>query len=296
MKSTYTLLAILAAATLMAVSCVRAQKARTTGSPQTYGSRAFLRWERPTYSNYAIDHFQTNGIHAFPYDDNRRTIYGPIGDYLVNGYDLYTWEENRIPGQQYSSAIFKPNEMCDLPWEKVYNSSAVLKDGYGDWGFSFAVGDNMIARLSPMTLSMVDFNGIRWDFALPRFEGTLLASRIEPPHTYQEVPTLWAIGKTQFADDSPRDGIAGASVQDVQLIVNGDQRPDIVPLVVSNPAGIRPQVGTVSSATGRSRATDYTLFSGHRLYYRGRTMCPCFPTTWCAGTTSWEKTSAAYRT
>ena len=332
MKSMHVWLATVAALTV--VSGASAQEARVTGSAQTYDSRLFLRWERPAYQNYAIDHFQNYENHTVPYDDNRRTIYGPMGDYLVSGYDLYSWEENRIPGQEYGSAIFKPNEMYDLPWEKVYNSTPVTRDGYGNWGFSLFVADNMIARLSPLTLSMVDFNGSRFDLSLPSFKATVLASRIERPHTYLEVANTWAIGKTHFADDStvllgsrveadlgvghlgfnmvnshvyhstqehndlrgvlrpdhpllewlvvrftddsPDDGIGGAHLQDVTLIVNGEHRPDILPLVVSNPAGIRPQVGTFSSATGRFRATNYTLFSGHRRYYRGRDEVPLF--------------------
>jgi hypothetical protein len=307
---------------------------RVKGTTELYQSRPYLRWERPAYNNLALLNFSNYPDHTLPYDDAPRTIFGPMGDYLTTGYDLYVWEEIRTPGQTYGSGIFKPNEMYDHPWEKVYNATAVMRDGYGDWGYSAIVGDNLVARFSPMTLSMSDFNGFRFDLALPRFNITTLASRIERPHTYQEVPTTWAIQKTHFADDStlllggrvqtdlgigniglnlvnshiyrstqdnnslrgvlrpdqpiadfvivrfsddsPDDGIGGAHLQDVQLVINGDARPDIVPLVVSNPAGIRPQVGTVSSATGRFRAVDYTLFSGHRRFYRGRDEIPLY--------------------
>ena len=76
-----------------------------------------------------------------------------MGNQLTTGYNLYKWEEIRTAGQEYGSAIFKPNEMYDLQWEKVYNSVVVLKDGYGDWGYSFVVGDNLIARFAPLTVS-----------------------------------------------------------------------------------------------------------------------------------------------
>ncbi len=310
------------------------QSGRVAGTSELHESRPFLRWERPAYNNLALQNFSNYENHYRPYDDSPRTYYGPMGDYLTTGYDLYFWEEVRTPGQVYGSVIFKPNEMYNHPWEKVYNSVAVMRDGYGGWGYSFIVGDNLIARFSPLTLSMTSFNGLRFDIATPLFKITTLASRIERPHTYQEVPTIWAIGKTHFADDStlllgsrlqmdvglgslginainshvyrstqensslkgvlrpdqplmdwvivrfsddsPDDGTGGAHLQDVRLILNGEDRPDIVPLVVSNPAGIRPQVGTVSSATGRFRAVDYTLFSGHRRFYRGRDDLPLY--------------------
>ena len=317
-----------------AVSLLQAQENRISGTSELDESRPFLRWDRPQYQNFALDHFDNYPNHVAPYDDARRRVYGPMGDYLTTGYDLYFWEERRTPGQEYGSAIFKPNEVRAMPWEKVYNSTAIMKDGYGDWGFSFIVADNMIARLTPLTLSMVDFNGLRWDLSLPVFKATLLASRIERPHYYLEVANPWAKEKTHFADDStvilggrlqtdlgigslgfnlvnshvyqstsnksslrgvlrpnhplmdwvivrfsddsPDDGIGGASIQNVELLINGEARPDIVPLVINGLAGLPPQVGTVSQATGRFRATNYTLFAGHRRYYRGRQETPLY--------------------
>ncbi len=315
-------------------SPTQAQQDRIARASELYNFRPFLRADRPDYRNYALQTFTNYSAHSWPYDEASRTYYGFMGNRLSNGYDLYKWEETRAAGQTYGSAIFKPNEMYNLQWEKVYNSVVVLKDGYGSWGYSFVIGDNLIARFTPLTLSMTDFNGFRFDLSLPTFKATALASRIERPHTYQELPNVWAIEKTHFADDStllvggrlqadagigsvgfnltnshvyrstennnsrkgilrpdqplmdwvivrfsddsPRDGVAGASVQNVELILNGQKRSDIVPLVVSNSSGIQPQVGTVSSATGRFRATDYTLFSGHRLYYRGRDDVPLY--------------------
>ena len=320
---------------LALVCSASAQRERVHGVDELYQSRPYLRWERPKYNNLALQNFTNYRDHNRPYDDAPRTFYGPMGDYLTTGYDLYFWEETRTPGQTYGSGIFKPNEYRIGPWEKVYDGMAVMKDGYGDWGFTFVAGDNLIARLSPLTLSMTDFNGARFDLALPTFKATAVASRIERPHGHQTLFSSWAIDKIHFADDStllmggrlqadlgvghvgfnavnshvyrstqgnnslkgvlrpdqppmdwvivrfsddsPDDGIGGAYVQDVRFIVNGEVRADIVPLVVSNPAGIRPQVGTVSVAAGnRFRAVDYTLFQGHRRFYRGRDEVPLF--------------------
>ena len=179
-----------------------ADEDRLSGASELDDVRPFLRSERPSYRNYALQNFTNFAAHSWPYDDAPRTFYGFMGNRLSTGYDLYKWEETRTGGQEYGSAIFKPNEMYDLVWEKVYKSVVVLKDGYGDWGYSFVVGDNLIARLTPLTLSMTDFNGFRFDLALPVLKATALASRIERPHTYQELPNIWAIEKTHFADDS----------------------------------------------------------------------------------------------
>ena len=315
-------------------SAPEAQEEHTSGATSLYDARPYLRWDRPQYRNFAYRNFTNYPDHTLPYEDSRRTYFGPMGNYLTTGYDLYKWEEVRTPGQRYGSGIFKPNLMYDLQWEKVYHAVAVFRDGYRDWGFSFIAGDHLIARLSPLVLSMTDFNGLRFDLSTRYLKATALASRIERPHGYMEVPNVWALEYThfaddstlllggrlqadlgvgtlglslsnshvyqstrpgnslkgrlrpdqplmdwlvvRFADDSPRDGIGGAHMLEVMLVVNGVPRPDIAPLVVSNPAGIGPQVGTVSSATGRFRSQDYTLFQGHRLYYRGRDDLPLY--------------------
>ena len=330
--------AVSALGILTSVSPLSAQQEeRTSGSAQLYSARPTLRWDRPQYRNYAYQNFSNYPDHAFPFTDSKRTYHGPMGDYLVTGYDLYKWEERRTPGQEYGSSIFKPNigessPSPSLPWEKVYDAMVLFRDGYGDWGYSFIVGDNLISRLSPLTMSMVDLAGFRVDLSTPYLKATAVASRIERPHYFQEVPNVWAIGFTHFADDStlllggrlqadvdlgtlgfnlgnshvyqstqpgnslkgrlrphqplmdwvivrfsddsPRDGIAGAHVQEAKLILNGESRPDILPVAISHPTGITPQVGTVNSITGEFRALNYHNLQGFGLFYRGRDSLP----------------------
>ena len=67
----------------------------------------------------------------------------------------------------------------------------------------------------------------------------------------------------RFADDSPQDGVAGAVVQEVQLVVNGVTRPDLEPRVVRQQAGATSQVGRILQATGRFRPVNYNTPSVH---------------------------------
>ncbi len=324
----------LALALLALPAGVHAEELRAGEAEEIVSARPFLRWERPGYRNFALRHYVNYPNHTIPYEDAPRSYYGPLGDYLITGYDLYSWEETRYPGQEFGSSIFKPNEMYQLIWEKVYDALVVGRDGYGSWGYSLLVGDGLIARLSPLTLSRTNFNGLRMDLSTPYLQFTGMASRIERPHNYQEVPSTWAIEKThyaddtvlllgsrlhfdlgvvqlglsgsnshiyqstqvgnslkgrlrpdqplmdwivvRFSDDSPHDGRGGAAVQEVRLIVNGELRHDLVPKVVRHWAGLTPQVGAVSQATGRFRAQNYTNFRGARLFYRGRDEVPLY--------------------
>ena len=84
----------------------------------------------------------------------------------------------------------------------------------------------------------------------------------------------------RFTDDSPQDGRGGALVQEVQLVLNGEARPDIVPTVIRHFEGVDTQVGTVSRLTGQFNPTIYTNPRGYyqtpTLYYRGRNDMPLF--------------------
>jgi len=125
-----------------------AQDRFATGPEEVVAERPFMRYERPSFRNFAFEPYTNYPTHTLPFDDTPRALYGPLGDFLLNGYDLYSWKETRVPGQQYGSSIFKPNEMFDLAWNKVYDGLVMGRDGYGDWRYSLIVADNLTAHLS----------------------------------------------------------------------------------------------------------------------------------------------------
>ena len=310
--------AVVRAALKVALSLSIASDAQIASREEIIEDRPHLRWERPSYQNYAIQNYRNYPNHSLPYEGAPRAIYDGMGNYLATGYRLYDWQETRRAGQVYGSGIFKDSGVSETggAWMKVFDSTTVGRDGYGGWGYSLIVGDGLIARFTPLTLSKTDFNGVRLDVATPAMQFTGLASRIERPQAYQEEALPWNIENThkaddsvmifggrvqadagliqlglnstslhvfrstmdgaelrgrlrpdqpvaawiivRFSDDSPRDGSGGATVQDIQLIVDGVARPDLVPRAIRHHSGIKPQVGTVSKATGGFRAAPYT--------------------------------------
>ena len=304
------------------------------GLPEALSSRPFLWREQPVYRNFAFDGYTNYPNHSFPYADTPRAFYSNLGDYLINGYEIYDWREQRRPGLEYGSTITKDKGV----FQTVLDNVVVARDGYGSWGYSAIVGDGLMARFTPLTLSKVDFNGVRFDVSTTRWNFTALGSRIERPnHIINLIPT-WQVDDTHFADtstlllggraqadmgalqvglngvnlhvyqstqpgnsmkgivhpqqplvdwvvvrfsdDSPGDGRAGATVQEVQLIVDGQPRPELQPIVIRHRAGPQSQVGTTSRATGEFRRVIYTTFVGYYqrnpAYYRGREEIPLF--------------------
>ena len=310
-----------------------AQESRI-GLAEVESRRSFLKQERPTYTNYSFKNFSNYPDHSPPYADHPTAFYGSMGNYLITGYDLWRWEEHRTAGQEYGSSIFQDRQ----PWVTVFDSMAMAKDGYGGWGYSLWVGDALQARLSPLTMSMVSFNGIRLDLGSSRLRATAMASRIERPKSYVESIPVWAIDDEHFADDStlllgsrletnignlnlglnganihvyqstqpgnglkgrlkpamalinwvvvrfeddsPEDGVGGPVVQEAALVVDGERRPDIRPIVVRHVKGIPTQLGTISRSSGDFSRTVYNTFKGYYQrqpnYYRGRQEVPLY--------------------
>ena len=157
---------------------------------EVFEAQPFLRADRPTYSNFAWDTYDHQAEHSYSFQNitgvgfqNRpRAFHGRFGDYLITGYDLYSWQEKRQPGLIAGSSLFKDW----TSWHYVFDQLVVGHDSHGSWGYSLIVGDGLIARLSPLTMSKTDFNGARIDLSTPHFKFTTMASRIARPNIEED--------------------------------------------------------------------------------------------------------------
>ena len=305
------------------------------GTPQVDTARFLLRQDQPLYRSFAVKPFTNYPNHTAPYEDTPRAYYNVLGNQLITGYDVYEWLEHRSPGMEYGSSIFKDLSV----FRSLFRWVLVARDGHQDWAYSAIVGDGMIARFTPLTLSKVDFNGLRLDLTLPHLQFTALGSRIaRPNHTFGTNRPVWAFGEThvadpstlllgsrlqidagplrlglngvnahvyqstqpgnslkgvvhpkqplvgwvvvRFADDSPEDGRAGATVQNVTLVLDDERRPDLKPIVVRHRAAVPVQVGSISRLTGEFNPVLYNTFTAYYqsapYFYRGRTEVPLY--------------------
>ena len=101
-------------------------------------------------------------------------------------------------GRLYGSSILRTRRV----FEWAFDNLVVARDSQGSWGYSAIVGDALIARFTPLTLSKVDFDGARLDLASPSLQATLLGSRLERPGFTLGL-AKWLVDDTEFADDSP---------------------------------------------------------------------------------------------
>ena len=125
----------------------------------------------------------------------------------------------------------------------------------------------------------VGLNGVNLHVYNSTQPGNGLKGRLRPNQPLID----WIL--VRFADDSPADGRGGAAVQQVQLVVDGQVRPDIKAVVIRHIANVQSQVGRLSRITGAFSANGYEAVNygnagggviPQPLFFRGRDEIPVF--------------------
>jgi len=138
------------------------------------GTRDFFRrTEEEGYLNYGAEEYK-----AYERELMVRKKYDYLGNFLMEGYEVYTLDERRPgldqPGLE-GSVIFKHSYYND--W---FNNLIITKDSYRGWKTTATVGDAIRTKFTSLTLKLSRFNGIRWDAASPKNKFTVLGSRGYP--------------------------------------------------------------------------------------------------------------------
>lgn len=225
-----------------------------------------------------------------------RGFYGPLGNEQITGFEFLNWQELRQPGlscedrrgavcgsnyiQRDGGVIVANDGYGDWGYRALAGSTGRLH--LSPLTVSFANQSGLrIDLLTPKA----QFTGYarRWGHNRKRGSQLLLANRAQTViggltlalnwasyHRY--ISTLpgnnlkgrldretkipdWIIVRVR--DDSPDDGHSGPIVQDLQLVVNGEKRPDLVPYVIRHRTAEATQIGRISRETGSFRPTRY---------------------------------------
>jgi hypothetical protein len=136
-------------------------------------------WNQWQYNNYARERYQRYVDTAIEGD----YFYDQYGSFVTRGWLVYDWQEDRP--QQFGSTVFKTKRYRD--W---FNRVVIASDAKGQYHYTLTVGDEIRSTLTPMTFSKPGFNGIQFDFAADKYQGTVLLARPSRPAqvTDPEVP------------------------------------------------------------------------------------------------------------
>ena len=224
-----------------------------------------------------------------------REFTGPLGDKLITGFEFLSWQELRRPGlscEDQRGAVCGSNYMQrdggvivanDGYGNWAYHALAGATGPLHHSPLTVSLAQTEGLRVDLLT-PRAQFTGFarRWGHSEEN-SVLLLANRVQTELGGLKVALNWAnhhrywstrqgnslkgqVGTEEdlvdwifvrVRDDSPDDGHAGPVVQDLQLVINGETRPDLVPYVIRHPTAVSTQVGRVLVVTGSFRPTPY---------------------------------------
>jgi len=120
------------------------------------------------YTNIGRDPFETFTVSTKAFE-----VYDRMGEHLMRGYPLVTWQETRSPGEGGDeSTIFRSENY----WQ-WFDNLFVFKESLNGWNVGVAVGDKILTTLTPLTLQRPRWDGTRVDVNSDRHGVTLLLTR-----------------------------------------------------------------------------------------------------------------------
>ena len=121
------------------------------------------------YENYGID-----GYENYAREIISRKLYDNFGNFLVEGFPVYTLRHNPIvPG---GSSLGKSRQYL-----VYFQNLIVSQDKYKGFSSSFIIGDAIRTRFSPHIMNKARFNGIRWDGYTGKNNFSFISSRLTDP-------------------------------------------------------------------------------------------------------------------
>ncbi|MYK39628.1 MAG: hypothetical protein F4049_05350, partial [Gemmatimonadetes bacterium] len=128
------------------------------------------RWRQWEYSNYARRYYQR-------YVDTRLEgdyYYDLYGNFVTRGWLVFNNSQSQP--KQFGSSVLKGNR-----FQGWFSGLLVSADAKGQHHYSVTIGDNIRTTLTPMTFSKPRWDGVQFDYAADKYQGTLIYSRLSQP-------------------------------------------------------------------------------------------------------------------
>jgi len=113
--------------------------------------------------------------------------YDSFGNYLMNGVSIFQWNEEKINSRHTDlaekySILDKQNPLDGQSYfDRYLGNLVVLSETNRAFSSRFMVGDEIRVKFSPLTVDIINLNGIRWDFNFADNNLTLISSRADVP-------------------------------------------------------------------------------------------------------------------
>jgi hypothetical protein len=127
-------------------------------------------WRQWQYTNYARDPYERYVATTLEGD----YFYDLYGNFLTRGWLIFN--NSQTTPQQFGNVLFKSSR-----FQNWFSEVVVAQDHKGQYFYTLTASSRMRSILSPMVFSKARMDGVQFDLATDRYEGTFLFSRLSNP-------------------------------------------------------------------------------------------------------------------
>jgi len=125
------------------------------------------RWRQWEYSNYARDHYEkyVNVVLEGDY------YYDLYGNFITKGWLIFNNSQSQP--SQFGSSVLKSSKFNG--W---FSGVLISSDSKGQHHYALTMGNKIRTTLTPMTFSKPQWDGVQFDYAADKYQGTIIYSRL----------------------------------------------------------------------------------------------------------------------
>ena len=125
------------------------------------------RWRQWDYSNYARDHYQRY-VSVTREGDFYYDLYG---NFVTKGWLIFN--NSQTQPKQFGSSVLK-----SANFSRWFDGVLISSDSKGQHHYALTMGAKIRTTLTPMTFSKPQWDGVQFDYASDKYQGTVLYSRL----------------------------------------------------------------------------------------------------------------------
>ena len=128
------------------------------------------RWQQWEYSNYAREHYEryVSVVNEGDY------YYDLYGNYITRGWLIFN--NSQTQPKQFGSSVLKSGK-----FQGWFNGLLISGDSKGQHHYAVTMGREIRSTLTPMTFSKPRWDGVQFDYAADKYQGSVIYSRISRP-------------------------------------------------------------------------------------------------------------------
>ena len=128
------------------------------------------RWRQWEYSNYARQYYQRYVSTTLEGD----YFYDLYGNFLTQGWLIFN--NSQTQPKQFGSSVLKSSNFGGF-----FGGLVVSSDAKGQHHYAITISNQIRSTLTPMTFSKPRWDGIQFDYAMDKYEATVIYSRLSSP-------------------------------------------------------------------------------------------------------------------